>query len=66
MGVKLQIGKIVQARREELGLSRKEVASLLRINADYYKKIELGLREPSINIKAEIAAILKISLSDLP
>lgn len=57
--------KIIQARREELGLSRKEVAALLGINADYYKKIELGLRKPSLNIRAEIAVILKIPLNDL-
>lgn len=48
-----------------MGLSRKEIASLLGITEDYYKKIELGLRAPSIRIKARIAVVLEISLNDL-
>ena len=61
----MYVSKIIQDRREELGFSRREIAILLGISRDYYKKIELGLRKPSINIRAELAVILEISLKNL-
>lgn len=64
-GCKVELGEYIQKRREEMGLSRKEIASLLGITEDYYKKIEIGLRTPSIRVKAKIAVILKISLNDM-
>ncbi|EHQ88319.1 helix-turn-helix domain-containing protein [Desulfosporosinus youngiae] len=61
----MELGKYIQKRREEIGLTRKEIAALLGITEDYYKKIEIGLRVPSIRVKAKIAAVLNISLNDM-
>jgi transcriptional regulator with XRE-family HTH domain len=61
----VHIGNVIRKRRKELKLSRKEMAVLLNISDDYYKKIELGLRKPSVKMLAQIAHVLRLSISEM-
>jgi len=59
------IGKILRARREELGISRKELTKMLNVNKDYTRKIESGRRNPSVNKFRTILNTLNINSSYL-
>jgi DNA-binding XRE family transcriptional regulator len=56
--------KLIQ-RRNELKLTRHEVAGRARIGYSHYIKIEAGIRTPSLNIAQNIAQILGSSVDYL-
>lgn len=54
------IGAILRKRREELKISRKELTQRLSVNPDYIRKIESGVRFPSVGKLKDIISILDL------
>ncbi|RNC63150.1 MAG: hypothetical protein AWM53_01535 [Candidatus Dichloromethanomonas elyunquensis] len=61
----MSLGKKIQKRREELGLSRDELATYVKISKGYLKGIETGQVKPGIKCVFKIALILEMSLGEL-
>ena len=60
-----ELGRKIAARREELGLSRKELAALTGLSYPYIAQIETGYRLPSTRHQVPIAKALGMSLDEL-
>lgn len=61
----MHTGKFIKKRREELGITRKDLARSLEISDEYLKKIENGSRHPSIGILAKLSTFLGVPLHQL-
>ncbi|GMA59694.1 helix-turn-helix transcriptional regulator [Alicyclobacillus fastidiosus] len=53
----------LQNRREELGLSQKNVAERARISRAYYTNIERGVKDPSLKVAQRISNALNSDMS---
>jgi transcriptional regulator with XRE-family HTH domain len=60
-----QIGGHLRERRQQLGLSLRELADRLGVSASLISQIERGLANPSVSTLYAIVAELEISLDDL-
>lgn len=61
----LELGRAIAARREELGLTRKELAEVLGLSYPYIAQIETGYRLPSSRHQVPLARALGMSLDEL-
>lgn len=61
----LALGRRIAARREELGMSRKELAEATELSYPYVAQIETGYRLPSGKHQVTLSRVLGISLDDL-
>ncbi|MFB8146648.1 helix-turn-helix domain-containing protein [Microbacterium sp. NPDC056003] len=61
----LALGKRIAARREELGMSRKELAEATDLSYPYVAQIETGYRLPSAKHQVTLSRVLGMSLDDL-
>lgn len=61
----LELGRKIAARREELGMSRKELAEVTHLSYPYIAQIETGYRLPSTKHQVPIAKALGMSLDEL-
>ena len=61
----LELGLKIAARREELGMSRKDLAQAIRASYPYVAQIETGYRLPSTRYQVPLAKALGMSLDDL-
>ncbi|CDK00263.1 hypothetical protein MIC448_230006 [Microbacterium sp. C448] len=61
----LALGKRIAARREELGMSRKDLASATDLSYPYIAQIETGYRLPSAKHQMTLSRVLGMSLDDL-
>lgn len=61
----LELGRKIAARREELGISRKELAEMTELSYPYIAQIETGYRLPSTRHQVPIARALGMSLDEL-
>lgn len=61
----LDLGRRIAARREELGMSRKELAAATELSYPYIAQIETGYRLPSAKHQVTLAHVLGMSLDDL-
>lgn len=59
------IGKRIQKRRKEVGLTQEELAEKVGISRAYMGYIEQGRNAPSLEILEKISKTLKINLSSL-
>ncbi|HBT94186.1 MAG TPA: transcriptional regulator [Chitinophagaceae bacterium] len=57
-----QIGKIIQARRDYLHLTQKDVAEMAGITFKSISEIELGIRNPTVNTLNKVLAVLGLEL----
>jgi transcriptional regulator with XRE-family HTH domain len=57
-----QIGKIIQARRDYLNLTQKDVAEMAGITFKSISEIELGIRNPTVNTLNKVLAVLGLEL----
>ncbi|MCD6476627.1 MAG: helix-turn-helix domain-containing protein [Candidatus Aenigmarchaeota archaeon] len=55
------IGKIIRQRREELRISRDHMNKELKVGKDYIRKIECGMRFPSVERLRKIVNILDLN-----
>ena len=60
-----QVGQIIRALREAHGHSQSAIADQANISRYYYSSIELGERNPTLLVLAQIAHALGITLSEL-
>src|SRR4051794_1747328 len=61
----LELGRKIAARREELGMSRKELAEITNLSYPYIAQIETGYRLPSAKHQIPLAKALGMSLDEL-
>ncbi len=60
-----KVGTIIQAVREEKGLSQEVVSGLASIGRTHLSAIERGVRKPTLETFFKIAEALDISASEL-
>lgn len=60
-----KLGRKIQKRRKELGLTQEDLADKIGITRQYMGFIEQARNVPSVEVLEKIARNLKISLSDL-
>lgn len=63
MGVEL--GRLVQQRRHELGLSRRDLADRSELSYPYVSQIETGERDPSLKTMHKLAETLELPVENL-
>jgi transcriptional regulator with XRE-family HTH domain len=61
----LELGKKIAARRDELGMTRKQLAEVTSLSYPYIAQIETGYRLPSTRHQVIIAKVLGLSLDVL-
>ncbi|MEN8601942.1 helix-turn-helix domain-containing protein [Microbacterium rhizosphaerae] len=61
----LDLGRRIAARREDLGMSRKDLASATELSYPYIAQIETGYRLPSSKHQPMFARVLGMSLDEL-
>ena len=61
----LDLGRRIATRREELGLSRKELAEAVHLSYPYVAQIETGYRSPSAKHQVLLSKVLGLSLDEL-
>lgn len=60
-----RFGKILQARRKQIGITQERLAELCDLDPTYISLLERGLRNPSLMAIANLAKNLKCKISDL-
>jgi len=63
--VSLELGRLVQQRRHELGLSRRELAAQSDVSYPYVSQIETGDRDPSLRTMRKLAEILQLPVEEM-
>jgi transcriptional regulator with XRE-family HTH domain len=61
----IELGRRIAARREELGMSRKQLAEATDLSYPYIAQIETGYRSPSTRHQVPLARVLGMSLDEL-
>lgn len=61
----LELGRKISYRREELGMSRKQLAEAINLSYAYVAQIETGYRLPSTKHQVLLARVLGMSLDEL-
>ena len=61
----LELGQKIAQRREELGMSRKQLAEATDLSYAYISQIETGYRLPSAKHHVILARVLGVSLDEL-
>lgn len=59
------LGKKVQKRRKQLGLTQENLADKVKVSRAYMGYIEQGRNAPSLEVLEKIARVLKTSLNNL-
>ncbi|MFD1191578.1 helix-turn-helix domain-containing protein [Phenylobacterium conjunctum] len=65
MDVRVRVGRNLQARRRELGLSQEELAHRAEVHQTYLSGVERGRRNPSVVVLQRIAVALSCDIEDL-
>lgn len=60
-----ELGRFVESRRSELGLTRRELAEASGLSYPYVSQIETGDREPSLKRLHDLAHALGVGVSQL-
>jgi len=60
-----ELGRYLEARRLELGLSRRDVADRSELSYPYVSQLETGDREPALKAMRALAPVLEIRVEDL-
>ncbi len=61
----IELGRKIAARREELGMSRKQLAEATSLSYPYIAQIETGYRLPSTKHQVILSKVLGMSLDEL-
>ncbi len=62
---KKEIGKRIQVRRTEFGLTQEKLAEYIGVSPSFISEIERGNRICSINVLVNIADVLELNLDNL-
>ncbi len=60
-----ELGRFLEQRREELGLSRRELADRTELSYSYVSQLETGDREPALKAMRVLAPALRVAVEDL-
>ncbi len=60
-----KFGRVIRRRRKKLGLSQEELAHQAGITRNYVSLLELGQRNPSLNVIALLARALGTTVTSL-
>jgi transcriptional regulator with XRE-family HTH domain len=61
----IELGRRIAARRDDLGMSRKELAAATELSYPYVAQIETGYRLPSTRHQVILSKVLGMSLDEL-
>jgi transcriptional regulator with XRE-family HTH domain len=65
MNTNKKLGKIIQKRRLELGLSQEKLGQISKLHRTYISLLERGLRSPTITTTIKVAKALNLNISEL-
>ena len=60
-----ELGRFLERRREELGLTRRQLADRSEVSYPYISQIESGEREPALKAIRKLAPVLDVRPEDL-
>ncbi len=60
-----KVGRRIQKRRQEIGLTQEELAEKVNLSRAYIGFIEQGRSTPSLEVLSKIAKTLKVNVSEL-
>src|SRR3954463_13524736 len=61
----LELGRFLEGRRHELGLSRRDVAEQSGLSYPYVSQLETGDREPAMKAMRALAPVLNVRVEEL-
>src|SRR3954452_7685852 len=61
----LELGRFLEGRRHELGLSRRDVAEQSGLSYPYVSQLETGDREPALKAMRALAPVLNVRVEEL-
>lgn len=61
----LELGRFLEGRRQELGLSRRDVAEQSGLSYPYVSQLETGDREPALKAMRALAPVLNVRVEEL-
>ena len=61
----VEIGQVIRAKREELGITQKTLADWVKISRPYLAQIEAGTRKPADTTLIKTMSVLGLSYKDL-
>jgi transcriptional regulator with XRE-family HTH domain len=65
MDVRVQVGLNVRRFRHKAGLSQEELAHRAALDRTYISGVERGVRNPTVLVLQDIAAVLAVTPADL-
>ena len=60
-----ELGRFLEQRREELGLSRRDLAERTELSYSYVSQLETGDREPALKAMRALAPVLEVAIEEL-
>lgn len=60
-----ELGRYLEQRRNELGLSRRDLAERTELSYSYVSQLETGDREPALKAMRALAPVLEVAVEDL-
>lgn len=64
MSLAVTFGKVLQTKRQEIGLSQEQLAQQCNLDRTYISLLERGLRQPTITSLFNICKVLNIKASE--
>lgn len=61
----IELGRLVEQRRHELGLSRRDLAEGSEVSYPYVSQIETGDRDPSLRTMRKLAEVLELPIEQM-
>ena len=65
MTINKAIGAKIRKVRAELGITQEEAAYRAKLDYSYYNQIEMGKRNPSLEVLSRIAKAIGVNVKDL-
>lgn len=63
--LRLDIGKLIKAKRKEIAISQEELAFQADIDRTYVSQLERGIGNPSLHILYKVAKALQLPMETL-
>ena len=63
--IQKRFGRVIRARREQMGVSQEEFADRANIHRTYVSMLERGVSNPTLSVIADLAKALKTTISSL-
>ncbi len=60
-----QLGRFLEQRRSELGLSRRDLAEQAELSYPYVSQLETGERQPALKAMRSLAPVLRVPVEEL-